>query len=111
MNDLSWMIYAADVAGNVKVAAVLGLVALLFFAVPATVVGCCSLADGDEKFGKAIFAKMLRLWWVPTVLIFGLIAVPSTATIYAIAASEMGEEIIETETAGKAMQVGVRFPS
>lgn len=116
MNDLSWLIYLADVAGTAKAAA--GTAALV-----------CVAASG---FGGLVWRLQATFWkielkyadtcgidpekrpadwllhWTKPLLIaaaiFAVVAVifPARETVYAIAASEMGEELIKTPTFNKA---------
>lgn len=99
MNSLSWMIYAADVVGNIQ-----GLcVALLIFGgTGLLIVSGCLAADGEYE-GRA--AAMCNRGWCAIAVVALLATItPSTTTIYAIAASEMGEKAINTQTGGKAVQ-------
>ena len=96
MNDLSWLLYAADVAGQLN--AVAGFVAVVggvsgFFA---SVV----MSDGNPTQSRKTF-KTTAI--VVSILALITIVTPSRDTLYAIAASEVGEEALKSETAGKAL--------
>lgn len=99
MNSLSWMLYLADAANGVGVLFAflgsVGLTATSFFG--------CGFYFGD---GNHALAKTVLKWGysisIPALFVYALI--PSKTTIYAIAASEMGEEVIKSPTAGKAMK-------
>lgn len=98
MNSLSWMIYAAEALGNAKalfiVSAIISGIAVAF-AVLFTGIGSM---DGDDGF-KAGFAASLRKLWIPFVLAATAVFLPSTSTIYMIAASEAGEAVVSTPEA------------
>lgn len=137
MNELSWLIYLADVAGSVKGAS--GFVAGAM--VPATI--AMSIVDLSkyrsnthradvEVWDKAMAehvqyprlykkpstdrpkdedAPMWRPWPAikgPVLTLFAaavlFCAFPASGTLYAIAASEMGERVIQSETGDKAIQ-------
>lgn len=97
MNSLSWMIYAAGAVGNLSQVAVL-------VAVFGSMLGGACFA-----FGKAQEVPQLAMWGKRTAiiaLVAAIIAIftPTSNTIYAIAASEMGEEVLISETGGKAVE-------
>jgi len=101
MNTLSWLLYLADVVGNVSG------VAWAIFWLLAVWAGLCGIAaviytDNMEKekaeqslknMGKKIISLIL-----PALI---LVITPSERTVYLIAASEMGEKVINTEAAKK----------
>lgn len=98
MNDLSWLIYFADVIGGLRVAISVSLFASVFL-----IPWACSVAGQfyDVEVHDLPF-KSIAAWFF--ILGLFLIITPSQSTIYAIAASEMGEEVLESETASKAMK-------
>lgn len=98
MNELSWMIYAADVCGKVFFAA--GLLAVVG-AVGGAFIGAMLRDEGNHEEGKAIHKWTLR---VCPALLFLAVITPSKDTVYAMAASEMGEKVVQSQTANKAMQ-------
>jgi heme/copper-type cytochrome/quinol oxidase subunit 2 len=106
MNELSWMIYAAEVSGGAKSALLVGgIVSLVIGAVTAAVMSDTSFeTKEDAKATLARRDKVLRLLWVPMAMISVGIFLPSGSTIYAIAASEMGEDILNSETGSKAVK-------
>jgi uncharacterized membrane protein len=106
MNELSWMIYLAGVVGEVRAAAVITLVLGGLAASGVAVFGLLARHDypEDAEWAVRFHAKCARLWWLPFA-IMGFVAItPSEGTIYAIAASEMGEDILNSETGGKAVK-------
>lgn len=98
MNELSWMIYAADVCG--KVSFIAGILGPVGFAIGGFV-GALAIVDGYREEGKAIHRWTLRL--CPVFILLAVIT-PSQDTVYAMAASEMGEKVVQSQTANKAMQ-------
>lgn len=118
MNSLSWMIYAADVAGSVS--GLLSSVAFLgTFGAGASLLswaimgGSPSLYSWDDKEAKTAehadmrgkLAKVVK----PALIVSAVCAlaasiIPGRETIYAIAASEMGEQVVTSPIAGKALK-------
>lgn len=121
MNQLSWFLYIADVAGS------LGKVAIAF-GVVLTIVGLVGTAawlisstirasDNDKSWDEWVI-----LWSVPRkalpygiALILVACVLPSRNTMYAIAASQVGEQVINSEAvrgtaseATKALQFWIR---
>lgn len=89
LNALSWMIYAADLSGNLKV--LFGVAAVLagFAAIP------CAVYFGVER--NCLYPYWFRHSFV--VFVFALLAtiLPSSTVLYAIAVSQVGEKIIQSE--------------
>lgn len=104
MNDLSWMLYWADVAGGVG--GFLGVVG--GFVLICSTVAFLPLSVHREDMCEETYDNGIGL--AIRGVVIGLIAVtialfvPAKSTIYAIAASEMGEEALNTETGGKAVK-------
>ena len=110
MNGLSWLLYLADVCNNVgwlvwwATFVCVGALALGGIAFVAT--GCAAL-DGDKE--AADVNKTTRRFIGRMALpAFGLMilagAIPTKETVYAIAASELGESVLHSKTGGKAVQ-------
>lgn len=108
MNSLSWMIYAAEVVGNLG-ALMLGLTVGLC---AAAVIAGCAAGAGFDGLGRAdmdeekcrrtiasgtLWARRFALACVVSVLLGAFI--PSSNTIYLIAASEAGETIVTSPEA------------
>ena len=100
MNNLSWILYAADLAGTLK-----HVVPFVFFFFLPVAAFFILMSDDREDYiqllkkrAKGILIIMSCAWtiWMLT---------PSSKTIYMIAASEMGEEAIKTEVAQKLFKV------
>jgi hypothetical protein len=122
MNSLSWMIYFAELSGSVS-AFLTFLAVVSGIATFGCVAGwCCTqgsphirswerdtaeadLKVADHKRMHTEFRKMIPRV-ASAMVVIGLTAtvLPSRNTVYAIAASEMGETLINTPTAGKAVK-------
>lgn len=97
MNTLSWLIYFAEVLGNLRGVLVGGAI------LSGILIGIRSLTAGlqsdfgDGKPGEWI--RALRYCWV--VAAFAVVAalMPSTKTLYLIAASEAGETVVTSPDA------------
>ena len=110
MNGISWLIYLADVAddlnnicGTSLAIGVIGLGVLTLSKGIAKAVTIGIYDDEPQVIPSPI--KTAKAIWIPmlVIAIVGAI-VPSKDTVYAIAASEIGERVIQSETAGKAVQ-------
>jgi H+/Cl- antiporter ClcA len=101
MTGLSWLIYGAEVVGNLQ-----GL--LVFVTIFGCVgVGIASLAAGynsdcgDGKRGD--WKKSLKWLWVPTVAAIVATIIPSQQAVYMIAASQFGEQVVTSPDAIEVM--------
>lgn len=115
MNSLSWFLYLADAAGRLGIA-------FLVFGLIATAVGAFSMIafmvstsektwllgrDGSKDYVERETAKWdawLRIWGpLRKGVVYGFLLIsiscliPEKNTLYAIAASEMGEKIVKNE--------------
>lgn len=107
MNQLSWLIYWADIAGSAggwfNIIAFFSLLPLLggIFCLMASTDWAMSEEDAN---GLRKFAFRALCFSLPTFLVFLLLSIltPAKETVYAIAASEVGEEVINSPTMGKA---------
>lgn len=108
MNELSWLIYLADVAGSVKFVATGGAILIGVGCGVATFAGtmmCCNPWDDDEKKAGRSLRDAWKKWAVGFLALVAVAAItPSQNTIYAIAASEVGERVVTSETGGKAVK-------
>lgn len=105
MNTLSWLLYAADLAGSLST--VLTLVAFgAGLAGTVTVVARAMRRDfdGDGPVWEGGWAVSKGFYRVAIIAALIAAIVPGKDTIYAIAASEVGEEALKSETAGKAVK-------
>lgn len=110
MNQLSWLLYWANVCGNVGPLFVISAVILI------SVIGIrwiTVLVDsggyyrsGDDNAASRKSAKRFSFWLTPFIFILLLLSafVPSADTMYAIAASQAGEQLLKTPTATIAEQ-------
>lgn len=117
MNQLSWLLYFGDVAGNIGVFCGWTGLVVLAVAIVNFIVYLCTLGyslDYENRWAKDIgdtlkASKTCRVWagWL-TVLAFGIwfvgLFLPSQNTVYAIAASEMGGKLLNSETGNLADQ-------
>lgn len=105
MNNLSWFLYLADVFSGIGW--ILGTIFVLACIITVLTLLSVVLSDG-QVLDKDIRPKWLKVLWsaITAAVLSGLIgaAVPSRDTMYAIAASEMGEDILRSETGTKATQ-------
>jgi len=105
MNSLSWLLYAADVFGSVNNSAGILVLVSAFVALVSAFVFLPMLDCGatDEQLGAN--RKILKTSIIVFLSMLCVKAIfPSENTIYAIAASEMGEKALATPTATKAMK-------
>lgn len=103
MNSLSWMLYLASVAGSIGgIAAGAGVVSMIGF-IGAETVGRAMLGTDDvNPEARSAFSKACLKVLIPAAIISAVI--PSQDTVYAIAASEMGESALNTKTGSKAVE-------
>ncbi len=105
MNSLSWLIYLADVCDNVDW--VFSLITVLM-TIAFIVWGLVGMAASDTETDPDFWKGWRKIGWVvPASALAAILlgsVVPSKETIYAIAASEMGEKALNTQTGGKAVK-------
>ena len=92
MNSLSWLLYLADVVSKLSV------ISIVVTGISLTIVFIWFLVPTDD--GEARTAAKFAIGALVAAVIAALL--PSKETVYAIAASEMGEELLKTPTAAKA---------
>jgi len=103
MNDLSILIYLTSLVG--KASNILG--AVLFFGGLLVSIGvvfyfaCADEYDAAEKSFRKLYPRFTAVWVFCGLL---YLAIPTQDAMYAIAASEVGEEIVQSEVAGKALK-------
>lgn len=100
MNTLSWMIYAAEVCDRVQGAA--GFISFMF----GILGGACVVALWITNFAaeggpsKAVIAMMTALFFFIEIPLIGAASfIPSSRTIYMIAASEAGMTVVSSPEA------------
>lgn len=104
MNDLSWFIYLASVVSSIGVLTfiVVVLSVLVFLAGLMVILYNTEEWDkSDRDTGMSLIKYSITAFVVGSLL---NIVLPGRETIYAIAASEMGEELLNSETGSKAVK-------
>lgn len=109
MNNLSWMLYLAGVSGNVQGLMIGVSVALSLFAAICLIVWFMTFESYEAEI-HGVMGKSLR-YSVPILILCAALVtlVPSERTFYLIAASEMGEKAVQTETGKKAIAAVNRY--
>jgi len=104
MNDLSILLYLADIVGNVKeiLGPITGILLFVTCIVSFIGIGLDNYIPDEAKRISAPWIKRSIYFVVITGLV--LLVTPSRQTVYLIAASEMGEEVLKTPMAGKLEQ-------
>jgi len=97
MNSLSWMIYGAGVLGNIQGVLIGGAIASGVAIVVFIVASIIGAEDGDVEPGT--WKKGIRWTWVPVVISLFAALIPSSSTIYLMAASEAGEAVVSSPDA------------
>ncbi len=99
MNDLSWLIYLADVLPNLRES--FGLFLLVSAASSVVLIVNYFITVANDELEKAILLKGFLKLTLPTTLVLTLLwaAIPSKDTIYLIAGSEAGEFVVNTPEA------------
>lgn len=113
MNSLSWLIYAAEVSPRIGTLAVLASVIFAIVGFIGLIVGLVHWDRGrnhtDDDWAQLLKLKALirssgrnLLLASPILMIFGLV-LPSSTTIYMVAASEVGERVVTSPETVEAM--------
>lgn len=104
MNSLSWMIYLAGVTESVSDMLMVALILCGLAAIASGIAWMVNADCGDDDIADAARKFLFRIPRVaiPAALAFSIL--PSSNTVYAIAASEMGETALKSETGGKAVK-------
>lgn len=98
MNSVSWFLYATDVIGNLRGVALIA--ACVFGVIFLGTLACVPISEGDcldidnrttwfKFFWRSLSVALIAL----TISVF----FPSKDTMYAIAASQVGEKVIQNE--------------
>lgn len=104
MNDLSWFLYLAGALPQLSTAiAIVSALAALFFAILFFIYLCEKEDDPDSNVAK-LLEPYRHVWWVCAIVFTMTFLVPSKETFYAIAASEMGEEVLNSKIGTKAQR-------
>lgn len=109
MNQLSWLLYLAGVSGNLQ--RLLSISALLLFLGTVglgvwTLMSYADTYDDAKRKSYIVLWKKFSQWSISFAVICTFIAciLPSRTTMYGIAASEFGEQLLHTKTASLAEQ-------
>lgn len=107
MNSLSWLIYLADVADGVDWYLDVAWFISFLLVAGGLIVGCAMAGEENDPPGPEHWKTWRRVVTGAIAVLgfstlFGAV-VPAKETVYAIAASEMGEKLIKTDTANKAL--------
>ena len=115
MNQVSWLIYLANVAGNmggffIFLGIILAIVSIVYFISAFNFLS--NISRWDENEGKIAAFKTFRNYRrisvfnivLAAVLWFCAALVPSSNTVLAIAASQFGEQLLKTKTVTLAEQ-------
>ena len=90
MNTLSWFLYLAEVLGNVQFACVAGIILAGLGFIPCGIAWCeCEDATATQWM-KRLFISVLVMAAIGVII-------PSKQTMYAIAVSQMGEKIVQSD--------------
>lgn len=103
MNTLSWFLYFAGIAQELKVLVI--IIGSIF-----GIGGGMMLLFSLVEQAKPVFSPTKPLIVGLVLLLFGAL-LPSSNTIYAIAVSEMGEKVVMSETGQKALEAVNRWIS
>lgn len=108
MNQLSWLIYFADVANSVSgwfsffgwVASIIVIIAIIVF------IAASSDHNAEANEAAEVSRACGKIIWAfgpfAAIIVLLTIFVPSKETVYAIAASEVGEEVVQSQAFGRA---------
>lgn len=91
VNNLSWLIFAADIVGPLKIVLLIVGIATVFILL------IIAAIEENSTYIKYLLAPFI-------VILIGLL-IPSKQAIYLIAASEFGEDVLETKTADKVFKI------
>ena len=95
MNSVSWFLYFPDVTNSLSVVfCVVALLSSIGIGVMWLVLTVNASVE-DDRFKPAHMP--VRMWAFPLILLFLACFLPSKNTMYAIAASQMGEKIAQSE--------------
>ena len=106
MNTVSWLIYIGSL-GDTPAFGMLGFVSFVA-AVAATITWWVAKSPGGESDKDAVYVaaitrRVRRVAWPLCVAVWAVaIFIPSKSTMYAIAASQVGEQIVRSEVAADA---------
>ena len=92
MNNVSWFLYASEVFGNMQPALAVGGVCAIVGAVPTLIISNVDDVEQGKTWGKRLIIGGI-------IAVFVAVLIPSKTTMYAIAASQIGETVVATPEA------------
>jgi hypothetical protein len=99
MNDLSWMLYAAEVLDSLRTAFKVGAFAGTILVLGLSAFYAMCTMDEMTGFPAGCWKKPFRWIAIPIFLFVTAAFMPSSSTIYLIAASEAGETVVTSPDA------------
>jgi len=104
MNELSWLIYLADVAGSLD--ALFSTLALICCSagIILTILAIVAKADKEEAIDKTLSFYGRFALGTFFLMAIGAAVIPQRETVYAIAASEVGEQALTSPIATKSFK-------
>lgn len=97
MNSLSWMIYFADISSDIHFSILL----ILFIFAAIMIVGI--VLRFEQNNSGLFYYAVKKIPFISFLLAISII-LPSKNTIYAIAASELGEKVVASQLSTKAQK-------
>lgn len=110
MNELSWFVYIAQVLPNLGVTMAFSALISIVMMIGFYVYGMTARSDGTRypslypqarENGMKVLSTLHKIWWIPIVILFLSTLIPSKQTLYMIAASQIGEQVIQLEEVQK----------
>lgn len=120
MNSISWFLYLASFCDRLNGISGFWGILLSIGIIICTVAWFITsmIAIDDKDAGKTLPVIIVLWWWIFGPLVFMGITytvIPDSKTMYAIAASQVGEQVVKSETmqglagdAGKALQAWIK---
>lgn len=99
MNSLSWFLYAADTVSNLQVAFTVGAAVCFIFCFAVLMIKFITEGEYPLNENGLLWPRWAKCATAGGCLVIVAILIPQKATLYAIAASQFGEQIAKTETA------------
>lgn len=102
MNNLSWFLYLTEVLNSFGTfLSIVGVFSLIAFGLTVFFI----TVENSSYYRKEKLPYPKKIYFFSALASIGLATFfPAKETMYAIAASEMGEEVLKSETANKAQQ-------
>lgn len=102
MNTLSFMIYFAELSDGIKAFSITAIIGLIFLLILLPMILDIIKYDFDD-----IKPKVVIKWVFISLVFFSILSIfmPSKDTVYLMAASEIGEDIIKSPEMNKILQL------